>query len=91
MSFNSKQNQSSSESQMKDAFANNPVRDNPAANLVAGLDLNQKKATERKQSVSITILPSMKQDLVKLAKKNGYNGLSSFAVDVFQALLDQEK
>lgn len=91
MSFNSKQKQVNSETQMKEAFANNPVLENAMADLVAGLNLNPKKVVERKQSVSITMTPSMKQALTKLAKQNGYAGLSSFAVAVFQALLDQRK
>ncbi len=88
MSFNSKQ--TTSDQQMKEAFAQNPVRQHTAADLVAGLNINTKLTSERKQSVSITMTPTMKQELTTLAKQNGYAGLSSFAVEIFQAILDQQ-
>lgn len=89
MSFNSQQN--TSDQQMKDAFAQNPIRNHRAADLVAGLDVKQNQQNERKQSVSITMTPTMKQALTDLAHQNGYPSLSSFAVEVFQALLDQQE
>ena len=88
MSFNSKQ--STSDQQMKEAFAQNPVRQHNAADLVANLNINTKPTSERKQSVSITMTPTMKEELTALAKQNGYTGLSSFAVEIFQAILDQQ-
>lgn len=89
MSFNSKQ--STSDQQMKEAFAQNPVRQHNAADLVASLNIiNTKPTSERKQSVSITMIPTMKEELTALAKQNGYTGLSSFAVEIFQAILDQQ-
>lgn len=88
MSFNSKQ--STSDQQMKEAFAQNPVRQDNAADLVASLNINTKPTSERKQSVSITMTPTMKEELTALAKQNGYTGLSSFAVEIFQAILDQQ-
>ncbi|KIU21489.1 MULTISPECIES: hypothetical protein [Weissella] len=88
MSFNSKQ--STSDQQMKEAFAQNPVRQHNAADLVASLNINTKPTSERKQSVSITMTPTMKEELTALAKQNGYTGLSSFAVEIFQAILDQQ-
>lgn len=88
MSFNSKQ--STSDQQMKEAFAQNPVRQHNTADLVASLNINTKPTSERKQSVSITMTPTMKEELTALAKQNGYTGLSSFAVEIFQAVLDQQ-
>ncbi|KIU19785.1 hypothetical protein [Weissella cibaria] len=92
MSFNSKMDKEDyldpeSEVQMKEAFANNPVR-----NMVEDLDLGgQKNKRERKESVSITMTPTMKKALLKIAKQNGYTGMSAFAVDLFQAIIDQQE
>ncbi len=92
MSFNSKMDKEDyldpeSEVQMTEAFANNPVR-----NMVEDLDLGgQKNKRERKESVSITMTPTMKKALLKIAKQNGYTGMSAFAVDLFQAIIDQQE
>ncbi len=92
MSFNSKNDylDPESEAQMEQAFKDNPIRKDMANQLVANLDLDKKATkTERKQSVSITMTPSMKKDLTKIAKKHGYAGLSAFAVDIFEAIIEQ--
>lgn len=92
MSFNSNNDylDPESEAQMKQAFKDNPIRKDMANQLVANLDLDKKATkTERKQSVSITMTPSMKKDLTKIAKKHGYTGLSAFAVDIFEAIIAQ--
>ncbi|MBZ5941273.1 hypothetical protein K1W63_02610 [Weissella cibaria] len=96
MSFNSKMDKEDyldpeSEAQMKEAFANNPVRHVGVQNMVEDLDLaGQKNRRERKESVSITMTPTMKKALLKIAKQNGYTGMSAFAVDLFQAIIDQQ-
>jgi|GEM_PF-999663 len=94
MSFNSKSDYLDPESaqQMKDAFANNPVRNNVVSDFVNDLNFGElKKKPERKQSVSITMTPSMKNELTKIAKQNGYAGLSAFAVDVFEAIIAKQQ
>ncbi|MCS9992730.1 hypothetical protein EFL69_06505 [Weissella confusa] len=94
MSFNSKKDylDPESEAQMKQAFKDNPVRKDKTSALVASLELDTKKGPkERKQSVSITMTPTMKDDLTNIAKEHGYNGLSAFAVDIFEAIIAQNK
>jgi hypothetical protein len=96
MSFNSKMDKedyldAESEAQMKEAFANNPVRHAGVQDMVSGLNLAaQNTKRERKESVSITMTPTMKKALLKIAKQNGYSGMSAFAVDLFQAIIDQQ-
>ena len=97
MSFNSKMDKEDyldpeSEAQRKEAFANNPVRHVGVQNMVVDLDLGgQKNKRERKESHTITMTPTMKKALLKIAKQNGYTGMSAFAVDLFQAIIDQQE
>mgnify|MGYP002613844101 CR=1 FL=1 len=95
MSFNSKEKENyqdrESEQQMKAAFANNPVRNNDLSSLVDGINLdNLGTDRERKISVSITMTPTMKEQLTALAKKHGKKSMSAFVVELFQAIIDKD-
>jgi hypothetical protein len=94
MSLNSKKGQTftegdSSKEAMAQAMQDNPLKNNNLNVDQFVSDLSIKKSSkERKQSVSITMTPTMKAQLLDLAKQNGYSGLSEFAVDVFQKMID---
>ncbi|GAK31052.1 hypothetical protein WOSG25_070290 [Weissella oryzae SG25] len=98
MSLNSKQGQSFTDDNSKNAMAQalqeNPLKNNrnfDADEFASNLAFEQKTNKERKQSVSLTMTPTMKNELTDLAKQNGYKSLSEFAVDVFQKILDYNK
>lgn len=97
MSLNSKKEQldsmgGSDKEAMAKAMQENPLKNAGfnVDNFVSDLSM-KKSSKERKQSVSITMTPTMKAQLLELAKQNGYSGLSEFAVDVFQKMIDFNK
>ena len=62
---------------------------NKPKNLVPeGLELKGNLEKERRIPVSFTMTPTLKDELSKVAKKNGYTSTSAYVVDVLQQIVD---
>lgn len=72
----------------KEQFAEVFSEDTPSL-LPEGFDPSKVVAekSERKASVSITMTPSMKRDLTKLAKQNGFRSMSAYVTKLLDGVI----
>lgn len=81
-----RENDKAAKEQFSEVFA----EDTSSSLLPDGFDPSKVVAqkAERKASVSITMTPSMKKDLTKLAKQNGFRSMSAYVTKLLDGVIE---
>lgn len=80
-----RENDKAAKEQFSEVFA-----EDTSSLLPDGFDPSKVDAdkSERKASVSITMTPSMKKDLTKLAKQNGFRSMSAYVTKLLDGVIE---